>query len=306
MAKKGAALEQLVALIQETLKDRQDATTETNVKVVDETGMSREIDVLVCTHVQELPFKIAFECKEYSKRAVDIQVVDAFIGKCKYLPQLHRKVIVSTTGFSDNAVKRAKEEDIILCSLEDLPLDMILSSIKVYNPIPKFELCNEFSIIFECPDEYNSNVDGSYFASSDCYFEADDSVLDIRQEAAKELFKMPNLMYFAKRFMEADKKPFDSSMTFHVTPKFVYIKNNKGEKCYIREIIVPFHVNFEIEEGYAVKKQKFIQGKDVYITESKFENNDRPFSAVIIESGEKHKAAFKIDDQYVEPSIRIG
>ena len=68
MAKKGAALEQLVALIQETLKDRPDATIQTNVKVVDNTGIPREIDVLVYTNVQELPLGIAIECKDYSKK----------------------------------------------------------------------------------------------------------------------------------------------------------------------------------------------------------------------------------------------
>ena len=302
MAKKGAALEQLVALIQETLKDKQDATISTNKKEVDETGISREIDVLVCTHGQGLPFNIAFECKEYSKKSVDVQVVDAFIGKCKYLPQLHRKVIVSTTGFSDNAIKRAKEEDIILCTLEDLPLDMILSSTEVFNPIPKFEFHNEISIEVECPDQI---VDGNYLASSDCFFAADDSVFNIYDEASKEILKMPNLMRFAKRFMEANKKPFDSLMTFRIIPNYIYVRNKDGEKCFIRKIIVPFLVNFEIEEGYAVKKQKYNQGEDVVITESRFENNDRPFSAVVIESGEKRKAVFKIDDQYIEPSIKI-
>lgn len=300
MAKKGAALEQLVALIQETLKDRQDTTVQINVKVSDNTGMCREIDVLVSTIVQGLPYVIAFECKDYSKKPVDVQVVDSFIGKCKYLPSLHRKVIVSTSGFSENAIKRAQNEDIVLCSLDQLPLDKLFSDTKVYNPTPKYELGDRVVFTFVCPDK---DVDENYFDSNECYRVADDSVYDVRLEALKELCRMPNMMRLVKRFMEGGRKPFNSTMTFHCEPNYLYLKNKKGEKCFVQEIQVPFIVNFDIQEGYVVKQQKLTQGKDVFITENKFEN--RPYSAVIIESGDKHSASFKINDQYIKPSIRL-
>ena len=301
MAKKGALLEQLVALVQETLKDRSDTTIQTNANVEDDDNITREIDVLVSSSIQELPIQIAFECKDYSKKAVDIQVVDAFIGKCKHLPQIHKKVIVSTSGFTAKATERAKQEGIVLCSIENIPLDEIFESLQVYRPVPDFQLGETITLSFE---SYSEPVGAEVFDSCDCYLKSDDSVFDFRLETLKKLADLKTQMELAKKFMEKGKKPFAVVFNFKFNSS-VYIKSKDGQKYNVNEAQLPVLINFTLDNGKVVKQQKLVQGEDVYITENQFENNNEPFSAVIVESGEKHKVVFKHGDTLIEPSIRI-
>jgi len=295
MAKKGAALEQLVALIQETLKDRPDATIQTNVKVVDNTGIPREIDVLVYTNVQELPLGIAIECKDYSKKAVDIQVVDEFIGKCKYLNNLHRKIIVSTSGFSGNARKRAKEEDIILCSLEDLLLDIMASDTRIYNPKIKIEFCQE-TITF------STNVELDSIDCFDCYLTEGESLYDFRKEVFRVLNEFSCKISLVEMFLKKGKKPFLINNKFSFEPNVLYVNNKDGVRIGVDEVVVSVMVDVEMNEGEIVKQQRFVQGKELIITENRFEND---CNVVVVDGGDKWGAAFKKDNQYVKPTIQI-
>lgn len=299
MAKKGAALEQLVALIQETLKDRQDVAIETNVKVCDITSVNREIDVLVTTYVQELPYVIAFECKDYSKKAVDIQVVDAFGGKCKYLPQIHRKVLVSTSGYTANAKARAKQEGIELCTLKDIPLDKIFQNTEIYRPIPKYLIEDKLSLDFDISD---SSEDVPVFDSYNCYKTSDDSLFDFQTDICQKLLSIETQMKLAKYYLDNGQKPFVTK-AIHKFNSGIYIKSTDGRKFNVTGARFIIHVDFEIEKGEVVKQQMIEQGKEVYITENIFNNS--PFSAVVIECGERYKALFKIDDKYIEPSLRL-
>lgn len=305
MAKKGALLEQLVALVQETLKDRSDTTIQTNAKVVDDNNINnnitREIDVLVSASIQEIPIQIAFECKDYSKKAVDIQVVDAFVGKCKHLPQVHKKVIVSTSGFTAKATKRAEQEGIMLCSIENIPLDEIFESLQVYRPVLDFQLGETIALSFE---SYNEPVGVEVFDSCDCYLNIDDSAFDFRIETLKKLADLKTQMELAKKFMEKGKKPFAVVFTFKFNSS-VYIKSKDGQKYNVSEAQFPVLINFTLDKGKVVKQQKIVQGGDVYITENRFENNKESFSTVVIESEEKHKIVFKHGETLIEPSIRI-
>lgn len=301
MAKKGVALEQLVALIQDVLKDRQDVSIKTNERVVDTSGISREIDVLVSTKAQEMPYQIAFECKEYSKKQVDIQIVDAMIGKYKYLPHIHRKVLVSASGFTNNAIKRANDEDIALSSLEDLSLETLFSDTKSYNPILKYNF-QEGALTISS----DNKEDLETIECFDCYLVKDDSLYDFRVEAEKKLFEMSSRMFLAKKFMENKKKPFEITLAFHFEGNTLYLKNKAGKKIEVKEVKIPISIDFELDEGKIVKQQKLVQGKEVIITENEFENNNRPYRAVIIESDDKWGAAFKIDEQYVKPSMRLS
>ncbi len=301
MAKKGALLEQLVALVQETLKDRSDTTIQTNAKVLDDDNITREIDVLVSASIQEIPIHIAFECKDYSKKVVDIQVVDALVGKFKHLPLVHKKVIVSTSGFTEKATERAKQEGIMLCSIESIPLDEIFESLKVYRPVPDFQLGETISLSFE---SYNEPVGAESFDSCDCYLISDDSPFDFRLETLKKLVELRTQMELAKKFMENGRKPIEGVCNIKFNSS-VYIKSKDGRKFNVSEMQMPFLVNFIIDDGKIIRQQKLVQGENVYITENQFGNKNEPFSAVIVESGDKHKVVFKHGDTLIEPSIRI-
>ncbi|MBR3577968.1 MAG: restriction endonuclease [Bacteroidales bacterium] len=300
MANKGAALEQLVALIQETLKDRQDASIQTNVMLADSTGMNREIDVLVHTKIQEFPILIAFECKNYAKKAVDVQVVDAFIGKCKYLPQIHQKVIVSTSGFTANATARAEQEGIKLCPIEEIPLYNILSEYLVFRPIPNFQVGETFSLTFDSNNlPYDTDIlnDGSYLI-------IENAELDLKREVYKEIVSLESQMELAKKYMENERNPFVENVTLHFDSG-VYIKCKNECKYNVSEIKVPVLIDFVFDNGKIVKQQKLVQGGNVYITENEFRKIDGTFSTLVIEGNGKTKLLFKHGDEFIEPSIRI-
>lgn len=300
MSKKGAALEQLVALIQETLKDRPDAIVQTNVKLKDNIGVSREVDVLVSTQIQEFPIQIAFECKDYSKKTIDVQIIDALVGKYKYLPQIHRIIIVSTSGFTSSALSKAKQEGIELCSLESVSVETIFQNTEIYCPKPIFQFDNLTLNI----DLSDNSTDNTIFDSYFCYRTSDDSFFDLELDIAEKLTSLEFKMKLVKQYMNNGRKPFVVSVT-HIFNTSVYIKSVDGRKFNVTGARFTVHVDFVLEKGKAVKQQKIFQGKDVYITENTFNNSDVPFSAVIVESGEKYKAVFKIGDEYIDPSINM-
>ena len=301
MAKKGAALEQLIALVQETLKDRPDTVIETNAKVVDESNITREIDVLVSSTLQNMPIQIAFECKDYSKKAVDIKVIDAFIGKCKHLPHIHKKVIVSTSGFTANATKRANEEGIVLCSLEEVPMEELFDDTRIFRAIPIYKLGETITLTYESENE---PVDVDNLESFDCYLTHDDSVFDFRAETYRKLANLKTQMELAKKYMEKGKKAFVSIVCFKFDSS-LYVKSKNGKKLNVKEAQIPVFVDFTFDNGTVVKQQKIVQGGDVYITENKFESGNEQFTTLVIANEKKYKVLFKQNDAFVEPSMRI-
>ena len=61
-------------------------------------------------------------------------------------------------------------------------------------------------------------------------------------------------------------------------------------------------VDVEMNEGEIVKQQRFVQGKELIITENRFEND---CNVVVVDGGDKWSAAFKKDNQYIKPTIQI-
>ena len=299
MGKKGKALEHLITAIQETLIDRKDVSVESNVKIKDTQGIQREIDVLVTSKAQGITINIAFECKEYAKKAIGIQVIDAFVGKCKYLPQIHKKVIVSTSGFTANAIERAKQENIMLCPLENIPFDKILSNYNIHKTIPDFKVGDNINISFDEPvcDDFDS--------SCDCFLTKDDTKVDFIKETYRSLSRLETQVELAYNFMALGKKPFIATSSFKIQNGEIYIKSKNGRKYNICEAKIPVFVNFKIVEGRICSQQKMVQGNDVLITENTFEHDDRLISTVLIESGEKHNLLIRQGDAIVKPSISI-
>lgn len=140
MSKLGTELEQLVKAVQMTLKDSPNITIETNVKVKDTNGIKREIDVLV-EDFNVLPcYRIAFECKDY-KRKLDIQIVDAVVGKFLDIPDISKKIIASTEGYTVSAKKKADKYNIELCTLSKQSIEnILLDSIPILSTTMKTEV----------------------------------------------------------------------------------------------------------------------------------------------------------------------
>lgn len=125
MAKQGSSLEQLVKAIQTTIKDSPNTIVQTNEKIEDTNGIKREIDVLVKDSNTTPTTLIAFECKDYNK-AVDVQIVDAVVGKFADIPSIQKKVIVANKGYSTSAKIKAAKHGIELRTLSKVPLTQLL------------------------------------------------------------------------------------------------------------------------------------------------------------------------------------
>ena len=149
MSKTGKSLEQLVKAIQITLKDCPNTSIESNVKMNDNSGVTREIDVLVTTSVQSnsINYKIAFECKEY-KSKVTVSIVEAFISKCMDIPEINKGIMVSSNGFTDGAIKKAKKHGILLCGLNQIDIDKALFGDKAFLAYPEYNINEQFQIEF--------------------------------------------------------------------------------------------------------------------------------------------------------------
>ena len=103
----GKALEQLVGVIQEHLKDNPDVQIIQNAKLVNRSGNTREIDIFVQAKVNGVDLGIAFECKDFTRK-ISVQTIDSFATKIHELPQVHKGIIVTTIGYTEGAQKEAE------------------------------------------------------------------------------------------------------------------------------------------------------------------------------------------------------
>jgi len=113
MEKKGKSLENIIALIQETLKDSPNTNVFKNYKIENTAGRDREIDVLIKSNINGFNMKIAIECKDYKAR-VSVEKIEAFDSKCRRIKGINKKVFISSNGFQLDAINAAKEFDIEL------------------------------------------------------------------------------------------------------------------------------------------------------------------------------------------------
>ena len=305
MTKKGKALEQLVGKIQEVLKDKYDTSVKVGVHLKDKEGISREFDVLVRVTNQGLPSIIVFECKDYSTSSkqtkVDIKIIDGLIGKCANIPEIHQKVIVSTTGFTDNAKIKAVANGITLCSLDKIPMEEILSKHKVYFPMPRYIVNKDAVYSITHPDNVNISEE---IGTPILYFEKNDNIFNIELEVLKQLCHFETRGKLAKMFLERGREPFICIATILFSDK-VYINGKSGRRYPVQDVKVPVKIDFELDEGEPVKQQKYTQGKDILVTEYQFNNSPQPFGTVIIDDGEKCEFLFNINNKLETPHIQL-
>ena len=256
MAKKGKALEQLVAKIQEILKDREDTSIECNVRLRDRDNVLREFDVLVRTTNQSMPSVIAFECKDFStsksKPSVDVKVVDGFNAKCLEFPEIKHKIIVSTTGFSDNAKIKAKSFGIDLIPIEDVALSIDLHSGEAYSAKPSFEV--KYT---DCLIANNGKIEKRTLYSLDYVLTS-----ALKTETLYELFQRRVKSMTAEdykplvdKFNDKQKKPFGYRY-FYTPNEHQNISLGNGKTYMLVQLQLNVIVNFELTEGHKdVQKQ---------------------------------------------------
>lgn len=126
MEKKGKSLENIIALIQKTLKDSSETKVFKNFKIENIGGREREIDVLIESKINGFEMKIAIECKDYKGR-VSVEKIEAFESKCKRIKGINKKVFISNKGFQADAINAAKDFDIELQTASKLDINSIVN-----------------------------------------------------------------------------------------------------------------------------------------------------------------------------------
>ena len=116
MPKRSNPFQKLIALVERLLAPY--ATVEESVELIDRTGASREVDVLVKGAVGSHEVSVAIECRDHTRRAT-VEWIDALAGKYRELPTVDRIVAVSRSGFSKNATKKAAALGISALTLSD-------------------------------------------------------------------------------------------------------------------------------------------------------------------------------------------
>jgi len=111
--------QKLVTLIQRTLAPEKAKVTPCAMVPCYGTAKMREIDVLIESEVGPYNIKIAVEAKDH-KRKLDVTHIEAMIGKYKSSAvQVNKVVIISHRGFTEEAKKRAEQENIELKILSE-------------------------------------------------------------------------------------------------------------------------------------------------------------------------------------------
>ncbi len=275
MVKKGKALEQLVAKIQDIIKDREDSSIEVNARLRDRDNVLREFDVLVRTTNQGLPSIIAFECKDFStsksKPSVDVKVVDGFNTKCMEVPEIKQKIIVSTTGFSENAKIKAKSFGIDLIALEDVSLDVDLYSGEAYSAKPSFEVQ-----YIDCLIVNNGKIESRTLHSLEYVL-----TCGLKTETLYELFKRR-----VKSMTAEDYKPLVEKFNYKKKQPFKYrylytpnecqnIRLDAHNTYMLMQLQLNVIVNFELTKGHKDVQKQLQQGcKKIGVIEYNFNGKD--------------------------------
>jgi Restriction endonuclease len=112
MANDGKDYEQFVRNLQQALLNSEDITKqknikiETNKKIVDNCGVTREFDLYWEYEFAGVVYKTVIECKDY-KSHVSIEKIDDLIGKIRDLPDL-KAVFATKTGYQSGAKAKAE------------------------------------------------------------------------------------------------------------------------------------------------------------------------------------------------------
>ena len=296
MTKKGKGLEQLVAAIQEVIKDCPNTYVQTNVLIPNTAGVNREIDILVTTKVQGICNCTAIECKDYSTssnhKPVDIQVVDAFIGKCSLIPLINQKVIVSATGFSKNAMKEAEEAGVNLYTFEDITIDRILIKGDAYLAQTRFKANR-----IECAIVNNGKIQTKVVSSFDYELRCGTKRDTLQKLFQRQINRMSDEDYrqLVDRYEKNKKKPFKT--TYFYTPNELQHICLDDKISYML-VNIAFNVIIDFVQTKGNKDvQKRIQQGDKKIEVIEYNFTDRDFKMLIIKNEDNASFYIKNDNE---------
>lgn len=118
MAKAGDKFHKLVEQIERVVAENKNITIASHVSITDKVAQNpREHDIVLSYDDGHHKFKLAIECKDWNKK-IDQPVVEGFITKLRNTG-IEKGIIVSSLGFSKNAIKTAQNEGVECWSLTE-------------------------------------------------------------------------------------------------------------------------------------------------------------------------------------------
>jgi len=239
--KQGKALEQLLVVIQEYLKDSPNTHVVPNAMLLDRSGIKREIDVFVQSKLQGGNIGIAFECKDYKKK-VDVAVVEAFNSKCNDIQEIHKGIIVSSNGFTSGAQSKAQFYGIDLFQLGNVPLQEIFNPFDLFYTQCWVEMALEYRVVIE------EDKTSAHFTGNGVYSVEDNNEVEMISYLANTLrMYMPSLIPSIHNYLHAKGITVDNvPLSIRPVDK-LYIKDTSGSKHNIKELLVTIRVTLNTQ-----------------------------------------------------------
>lgn len=295
---KGKKLEKIIELIQESLKNSPETKVLTNYKIENRRGKKREIDVLVISNINGYEIKIAFECKNY-KHKVSAEKIEAFNSKCQLIPNINKKIFVSSSGYQSGAIESAEDFDIETLSAPELTPETILniidSKILVIKLFPKF---TPPTIEFETDkkeliDKVLNNFDGKIYFNTNEHLTIPELLLNILDENLANV-RQNAIEQWAK--LDEEKKKDEFPVKFGAKLINGWIKF-QDQKIKVNNIISHTYAKFEevkiniIDKKALINKAGDIQANAVSL------QIDNEFSAHIITNNNSNTDFYLTDDK---------
>ena len=289
MSKKGKVLEQLVKTIEEQIKGDPTLRVRSNVKIKNSNGIPREFDVVVDKPATDSSEIIVYECKDH-KAAVDIKYVDSFYGKCSNVSNIARKILVSSSGFSDNATIEARSKGIELRTVSDIMEKDDSPKYDVAIGLPEYQALPDM-LFFTL--ENDSDLHG--IMSQDVKEIKNDDDLDFYSAFSSILNENSDL--FERKFLEAlyESKREQMDILSFIQEPFTIVTDS--EEFHATSLGLRFHIESHfISQEMTSQRQYGDPGTIV----SEFEIKGTKIKTSIIRSGSTIKMYFN-DDPYLVP-----
>ena len=288
--KKGKALEQLVVAIQEYIKNSPDTLVVPNAKLIDNCGLEREIDVFVQAKVQGGKIGIAFECKDYNDK-VDVKEIEAFHSKSTDIPGIHKRILVSSNGFTSGAKTKAKFYGIELYQIGEVPLDEILNPFDIYYTQCWVEMDRYYRVIVE------DNNDPALYSDNGVFYCADDKEVEMPDYIVCVLQKcMPSMLPSIHNYLHSQGKKRGNIPLTITPPTKMYVLDIHGDRHIVKELQVSIRVTLN-EQLQEIAKQSILMGntEEVPIVRISEYTRDDGINLVLVHGNDNTYNAFLRD-----------
>lgn len=272
MPKRSNSFQKIITVIENSISDAKTTVSESEV-VLDNLGIEREIDVLILTNVNDTKIQIALECRDHG-RDQSLEWIDQIIGKYLNI-NVEKVVAVSSTGFSDSAIKKAKSYNISLLSLEDVKdVDWIklISEIKLM--LFKLELgMFDWKLV-----TVNGDIGSDKLTTDTHLFDDEQNTVGTIESELDKNYEERGRDFIFDNFQDAlprdfdpngNKKPIIELNIDPIQPRYFQIEQDK----YIQ--IQSFKIFVELGIKYFKTEQNYFEYKNVPVVQMKAKVGDK-------------------------------